>query len=118
MIFLLVIGVPENEAKAFVGSHWTLKVGFNDKKVCAQMECEEFPALNLFIPGAEEGKEFTTPDKGFGKSSMVFTSVPGESNKVHTVQKTERFGTHEITETYSEEGVKMVNNLRYYSFIE
>ena len=57
----------------------------------------------------EEGKEYFMPDKGFGKSSIIFNSVPGKPNMVHTVEKTERYGTYEVVETYCEEGIKMVS---------
>ena len=111
-------GIPENEAKGFVGTHWTLKVGFNDKKVWWQMECEEFPALNMFVAGIEEGKEFTTPDKGFGKSVVVSNSIPGQGNVLHVVSKTERYGTIETIETYSETGLKIVRNSRQHCTLQ
>ena len=64
--------------------------------------------LNLFMSNLEEGKEYCIPDKGFGKSSIVFNSIPEKPNMVHTVEKTERYGTYEVVETYCEEGIKMV----------
>ena len=103
-----LLGVPENEAKSFVGSHWTLKVGYQDCKLWCKLVCEEFPMLNTFMSSLEEGKEYCMPDKGFGKSSIIFNSVPGKPNMVHTVEKTERYGTYEVIETYCEEGIKMV----------
>jgi len=105
--FWIKQGVPENEARSFVGSHWTMKVGFQDQKLWCKLECEEFPMLNLFMSNLEEGKEYCIPDKGFGKSSIVFNSIPEKPNMVHTVEKTERYGTYEVVETYCEEGIKM-----------
>ena len=64
--------------------------------------------LNTFMSSLEEGKEYCMPDKGFGKSSIIFNSVPGKPKMVHTVEKTERYGTYEVIETYCEEGIKMV----------
>ena len=102
--------MSEKEAKAFVGSHWTMKIGYCEQKLWVKLDCEQFPMLNLFMSGLEEGKEYTIPDKGFGKSSISFTYEPGKPNMVHTIQKTERYGTYEVIETYSEEGIKMVRN--------
>jgi len=105
--FWINLGVSEKEAKAFVGSHWTMKIGYCEQKLWVKLDCEQFPMMNLFMSGLEEGKEYTIPDKGFGKSSISFTYEPGKANMVHTIQKTERYGTYEVIETYSEEGIKM-----------
>jgi len=105
--FWIKLGVPEKEAKSFVGSHWTMKVGFQDQKLWCKLDCEEFPMLNMFMSSLEEGKEYCIPDKGFGKSSIVFNSIPGKPNMVHTVENTERYGIYEVIETYCEEGIKM-----------
>ena len=105
-----ILGVPEKEAKSFVGSHWTMKVGFQDQKLWCKLDCEEFPTLNMFMSSLEEGKEYCIPDKGFGKSSIVFNSIPGKPNMVHTVENTERYGIYEVIETYCEEGIKMVKS--------
>ena len=79
-------------------------------KLWVKMDCEEFPALNLFMSGLEEGKNYSIPDKGFGKSSIVFTLPPGKPNMFHSIYTTEKYGTYEMIETYSEDGIKMVGN--------
>jgi len=118
--FWIKLGVPENEAKSFVGSHWTLKVGYQDGKLWCKLVSEEFPMLNTFMSSLEEGKEYCMPDKGFGKSSIIFNSVPGKPNMVHTIEKTERYGTYEVIETYCEEGIKMeyVSKEKGISYVE
>lgn len=105
--FWVALGVPENEAKAFVGTHWKLEIGFDGNTPWSKLECDEFPLLNLDLSGAVEGRVFTIPDKGFGKTSMVFTSIIGQSNKVHVISRPEKFGAHEVIETYSGRGIKM-----------
>ena len=103
--------MSECDAKSFVGTHWSVKIGSNEKKLWVKMDCEEFPALNLFMSGLEEGKNYNIPDKGFGKSSIVFTLPPGKPNMFHSIYTTEKYGTYEMIETYSEDGIKMVIEL-------
>lgn len=111
LAFWVKLGIPENEAKAFVGSHWTAKIVFSENnKLNCEIECKEMPILNLCMSGLEEGKEYITPDQGFGKSSMVFSSVFGTSVRINALKltiKNEKFGTYEVTEIYGEDGIKM-----------
>ena len=86
-----------------------MKIGYDDEKMWVKVNSDEFPSMNLFMSSLEEGKEYSIPDKGFGKSSMVFSSVPDKPNMAHTITNTERFGSYEVMETYTEEGIKMVN---------
>ena len=51
--------MSEKEAKAFVGSHWTMKIGYCEQKLWVKLDCEQFPMMNLFMSGLEEGKEYT-----------------------------------------------------------
>merc|ERR1711936_1044261 len=105
--FWAKLGVAEKDAKAFVGSHWTMKIGYDDEKMWVKVNSDEFPSMNLFMSSLEEGKEYSIPDKGFGKSSMVFSSIPDKPTMVHTITNTERFGSYDVMETYTEEGIKM-----------
>ena len=105
-------GVAEKDAKTFVGSHWTMKIGYDDEKMWVKVNSDEFPSMNLFMSSLEEGKDYSIPDKGFGKSSMVFSSIPDKPNMVHTITNTDRFGSYEVMESYTEEGIKMVNYMK------
>ena len=110
--FCPLTGVAEKDAKAFVGSHWTMKIGYDDENMWVKVDSDEFPSMNLFMSSLEEEKEYSIPDKGFGKSSMVFSSIPDKPNMAHTITNTERFGSYEVMETYTEEGIKMVNYMK------
>lgn len=105
--FWMKLGLAEKEAKDFVGTHWTMKIGYDHEKMWCKMDCKEFPTINHFMSNLKEGKEYTIPDKGFGKTSMMYASVMGKPNMVHTILNTERYGKYEVLETYSECGIKM-----------
>lgn len=103
-------GFPEEECKKIVGSHWKMRVEKVDGKWVGAICCEEMPEMNN-IDSFSEGVEKCMDHPLFGgKAKMIFHK--NGDNCFKGTAKTEKFGTLEWSEKYTEDGLTMCWNAK------
>ena len=105
--FNVRLGEPEEEARKMRGTHWkTHIIDLGDKAFLVHATCVEHPELDS-LEVFKEGDVMHVDSPFFGGKAKV-TYVTTGPNRYLTTAETEDIGTLEITEIYSEEGMKAI----------